>query len=324
MRMGLSIDFDHKIFKDTYFFILGGEPFIDFLRLQEVLRVVWNHIDKPVLISTNATLLDREKIDFLRNKKIEIQVSLSGTSKESHDKYCGQGSFDKAIENIKLLVRARIYTIISMVYTKENYREMEDYFKLALSLGVNEVRFIPMRAIGGGEKCLEILPDQYLVFKQLVEILKEKPEYKKILSRDFFSIAMTVCRYSSYRDSCGIGRNVIFLDADGAVYPCPNFTDKQSRCGNLRDKKLSEIVLESPVLNSLRERYNVKNYPICNECDYCHWYIGDCRAETLSVTSSSFAPSPHCTEYQKMYLDLLWLIAEGFNISNDKSVNNIF
>ena len=293
------------------FIILGGEPLIDADRLSYALRRAEDVFRPASLISTNGTLLTGSAVEKLRSRRVEVQVSLDSHRADRHDAIRGRGVFEKAVAGIRRLVDAGVTTIVSMVFTRESMDEFEPYLDLALKLGVNEARFIPLRTIGFGLTHRDARPDFAASFEHLMGILGRRPELRRLLRRDFFSIAMTLCRYSTPRTGCGIARKVIFIDADGCVYPCPNHVRPEYLCGDLREAALSEIILRSPVLQALRRQYRVANYGRCRDCAFRYWCAGDCRGEVLATMGDATAESPHCQELQQMFRQMLWLIAQG-------------
>jgi radical SAM protein with 4Fe4S-binding SPASM domain len=295
------------------FIILGGEPTLEMERLLEAVDRAAALFKPAPLVSTNGTLLTEATVQQLATRRVDMQVSLDSPSAERHDALRGKGVFDKAIAGVRRLVEAGLPTTLSMVYTRQSVEELEPYLDLARELGVNEARFIPMRLIGRGGEHKEICPDQAAAFDHLVEILDRRAELRPLLLRDYFSILLTVCRFSSPRTGCGIGRKVIFVDADGTVYPCPNHTRPGDACGNLRDSQtgLAQIIERSPVMRAMRERYQVTRYTRCKGCPFRYWCAGDCRGEVVAVEGDPHAPSPHCDELRQTYKRMLWMIADG-------------
>jgi radical SAM protein with 4Fe4S-binding SPASM domain len=293
------------------FIILGGEPFIDAPRLLAALDRAAGLFAPPAMVSTNGTLLTREAVAELTRRRVEVQVSLDSADAEEHDTIRGEGVFEKATTGISRLVNAGVHTIVSMVYTRPDACTLERYFDLALRLGVNEARLIPMRAIGRGLDCADALPDQAEVFEDLMDVLARRPDVRPLLGRDFFSILNAVCRHSTPRTGCGIGRKVLFIDADGLVYPCPNHTTPGHVCGDLRQDDIAAIARNSSVLNALRERYQVERYTSCGTCAFRYWCAGDCRGEVLAATGDPLGPSPHCEELRTVIKEMLWLAAEN-------------
>jgi radical SAM protein with 4Fe4S-binding SPASM domain len=276
-------------------------------------------------------LLTEKAIAELAQHRLDVQVSLDSHLAQKHDAIRGTGVFAKTIKGVTGLVNAGIHTTLSMVYSASNIEDFEPYLNLAKSLGVHEVRFIPLRLIGRGRGCQKISPNQAQAFRHLMEILQRRSDLRPLLVRDYFSIIMTICRFSTPRSGCGIGRKVIFIDADGQVYPCPNHVSRTHACGNVAEKSLTDIVMNSGVMRKMREQYQVANYSSCHDCPFGYWCAGDCRGEVLSITGDPLAPSPHCEELKQVMKDMLWLIAEGnthlgttSQLANGKRIGDLF
>ena len=297
--------------REVSLIILGGEPTIDIERLVGLVKAVETEFIPAPMVSTNGTFLTDYNVARIAEQRLEVQVSLDSYDPSRHDAVRGKGVFKKATDGIRRLVAADVHTIVSMVYTRENISDFEGYLNLALQLGVNEARFIPMRTIGGGLKLTTSLPDQLVAFKNLLEILDRRPEFRPLLLRDYFSILMAVFSFGTPRTSCGLGRKVIFLDADGSVYPCPNFAHSQYLCGNLHEKSLKSLLKDSEVMRQMRHTYHVDKYESCSECAFRYWCVGDCRGEVLALTGDPLAKAPHCEELKNLYLQILWLLADG-------------
>jgi len=296
---------------DASLIVLGGEPLLAPERLLALADGAGELFSAPILVSTNGTLLTSRLVSDLARRNLEVQVSLDSHRAERHDAGRGPGTFRKATEGIRRLVDSAVPTTLSMVYSRENFRDFEPYLALALSLGASEARFIPLRAIGGGMDHTHLRPNQLDAFEHLVDLLGRRPELRPLLRRDYFSIFMTICRYSLPRTGCGIGRKVIFVDADGTVYPCPNHVEPEFACGSLPGESLAGLVHDSPVMKAMRERYVVSNYSRCRTCPFRHWCAGDCRGEVLSLTKDPAAPSPHCAELRRLFVEMIWLLAAG-------------
>lgn len=87
----------------------GGEPLLEFELIKKCSDYIIKHKgDRKVIypITTNGTLLDQEKIEFLVKNNVSLMISLDG-AKESHDanrKFTsGKGSFELIMKNLKAL-----------------------------------------------------------------------------------------------------------------------------------------------------------------------------------------------------------------------------
>jgi radical SAM protein with 4Fe4S-binding SPASM domain len=292
--------------------ILGGEPFLDQPRLLKCIGEAREFFTDEILISTNGTLLSRETPRALLNAGATVQISLDSASPAMHDAVRGNGIFHRAVASAQTLADCGVKTILSMVMTRHSEPELEPYLDLATKLGVHEVRFIPLRRIGRGVHNPDASPDLYACFQRLVEIVRRRPELSRFLRRDFFSILMTACRFSRLRANCGIGRRCLFVDADGAIFPCPNHRAASFRCGHVADTQLAGILESSVVMESIRSEYRLVNMRTCVKCPLCYWCAGDCRAEVLALTGKPDGPSPYCQAIRRVIKDLFWLIAEDW------------
>jgi len=290
--------------------ILGGEPTLQMDRLERLLEGTAHLFTPRPTLSTNGTRLTSDHVRRLAKHRLEVQVSLDSPTAAGHDALRGEGTFEAAIQGVERLVAAEIPTILSMVFTASNIGEFEAYIDLALKVGAREARFIPLRLMGRGAEMGSDLPDLVQAFEVLAEILSRRPELGRLLRRDFFSILKTVCGHAGARSGCGVGARVIFIDADGRIFPCPNHRQEKLCLGSLADGGLEDLVRGSDVMEEVRQAYRVDNYPGCSGCPFRYWCAGDCRGEALNITGDPFASPPHCDELKALIPRLLWLMAD--------------
>ncbi len=291
--------------------LLGGEPLLDLDRLETVVRGVADTFAGAPMLSSNGTLVDGSAAALLADLGVDVQLSLDGPTAAVNDPVRGEGSFARALAGAEQLVAAQVPLTLSMVYDATNLDQLEAYADLALALGAREVRFIPLRLIGRAAGDARRAPDQRLALARLLDLLDRRPEARRLLRRDFFTITREVCRRSGPRTSCGIGRRVVFVDADGAVYPCPNHRTPEMRCGHLAQTPLEQVVRESPGMVRVRRTFRVDRYERCGRCPVRPWCAGDCRGESVALHGRVEAPVPHCEEMRELIPELMWLVADG-------------
>jgi organic radical activating enzyme len=115
--------------------ISGGEPLLyqDFCR---ILNYAKEKISR-ITILTNGTLTTKEYAEHISKANARVQVSIESANSRVHDSIRGRGSFDKAIEGIKMLLHAGVDDIeIVQTLTRESISESESVVKLAGKLGV--------------------------------------------------------------------------------------------------------------------------------------------------------------------------------------------
>lgn len=100
--------------KEYYF--TGGEPFIN----KDIFRILGATLAVgPATVLTNATRFTEEKIAQLAKLRddsiysLELRVSIDGFSPETNDPIRGEGTFDQAMNGVRMLVAAGFLPIIT-------------------------------------------------------------------------------------------------------------------------------------------------------------------------------------------------------------------
>ncbi|MHA1376216.1 MAG: radical SAM protein [Promethearchaeota archaeon] len=127
--------------------ILGGEPLLSKEKVIEIAEI-GKYFGLEVMVSTNGLLIDQPFAKEAKKNDLVVQVSLDGSREEINSILRGKGNFEKSLNGIKCLIKEGVYTIISMVVHKDNFHDIEDFFYLGLSLGVTEIRYIPLKIMG--------------------------------------------------------------------------------------------------------------------------------------------------------------------------------
>ena len=130
----------HREKKELSVGFYGGEPLINFKEIKRIVEYSkskfkdWNLI---FTITTNATMLDEENMQFLIENRFKTLISLDGP-RENHDAkrvYAdGSGTFDDVVKNLERLKELnpayyKEYIHFSIVYSKDlSLRSLFDFF----------------------------------------------------------------------------------------------------------------------------------------------------------------------------------------------------
>ena len=110
--------------------LTGGEPLVrdDFTEIVEHIKEVLTV--QTLGISTNATLINDENIDFIVSNFDQVDISIDGVDENTCSKIRGKGVFEKVIKAIHKLHSRDFYSIsMSMVFSEKNC-EMSKEFKM--------------------------------------------------------------------------------------------------------------------------------------------------------------------------------------------------
>lgn len=272
-----------------YVNIGGGEPTIrpDF----------WDIVNYTVArgigvkFSTNGSRITKARAQQLSSMDyVDIQVSLDGATAEVNDRVRGKGSFDRAMSALRELADAGFSDPkISVVVTRENIEQLDDFAALARSVG-GTLRLTRLRPAGRGADTWDALHPTSDQQRYLYEWLKAAPD--PILTGDSFFHLSALGDPLEGLNMCGAGKVVCLVDPVGDVYACPFAIHGEFLAGNiLSDGGFSRVWRESSKFASLRETEPGGTCTTCSAFDRCR---GGCMAAKFFTGLSVDDPDPEC------------------------------
>lgn len=162
--------------------LCGGETMLRRDLIYKISQAINNSPFHKVSLCTvsNGYLINEEIADKLSQCGLEIiQISLDGATADSHDWLRNKkGSFEHAINAIKLLIHRNIKVAVAFTPTKKNINELEKAIDMAHDLGVRFFRLQPTMSLGRARNNLtQYLLDyeEYLQMKFLID--KKRMQY---------------------------------------------------------------------------------------------------------------------------------------------------
>lgn len=265
----------------------GGEPFMrpDFLEILAACH------ERGIMtcISTNGTLFTPELVEHLsQNRLVAIQVSLDGAQKETCEEIRGEGTYDSAIDALKLLAASSIPTSINTVLTTQNADEVPALHELAEELGV-ALRISRFRPSGRGAYNWESLrpkPSQLLAFS---DWLSSRSDVRT--GDSFFSLTSQE-RQGLGLNLCGACKLTCCVGPTGKIYPCAFLQSDRFEAGDLRNHTFKEIWDDSEIFTSFRG-LRIHSCEACQRFDQCH---GGCPAVAYHLKDDIEGGDPECLE----------------------------
>jgi radical SAM protein with 4Fe4S-binding SPASM domain len=283
----------------------GGEP----LMRPDIFDIIDYASQKRISIDllTNGVLVTEKVLNRLEDSNIfNVQVSIDGIG-ETHDKFRGRkGTYERAINAIKLLKDAKYNVSISSTVNKQNMSEIPRIIDMAIDLGLHSFKttfFMPTgRGKGNIDKLVLTRQDAkdftYMMIRKKKEVgnsifISSETEFPWLVDGLDKKRLESMRLDESSKISCTAGTSSFYLTPDGKVAPCPflrNFI-----AGDVRVSDIREIWDNSPTFDIFRNITRGSLKGKCGDCEYlgimCY---GGCRAAALAHTGDLYADDPTC------------------------------
>jgi len=260
----------------------GGEPMLLGTKIKNYIKIAKRNF-KITRLTTNGTLINDKNVKCLKDIDF-IQVSLDGTQK-IHNYIRGSGTFEKAINGIKLLKYYRIPCSIMMTVSDYNLSLLKEVYKISQTLNV-PFGFERITNMGRGKNFLSLSKTNT---KNLIKRAREL----KIESTDPLYIINDKPRRdyllkNKIIGGCAAGNMAIVIDADMNLLPCVRL---RIPLGNIKTMKIAEILEKSKMVKRLKNRNLLKGK--CGKCSY-KFICGGCRANAYASSNDYLGEDPGC------------------------------
>jgi SynChlorMet cassette radical SAM/SPASM protein ScmE len=291
--------------------LLGGEPFIreDFQEL--IAGIVRNKMRFSIL--TNGTLITEEMAAFLAStgRCNLIQVSIDGSMPITHDSFRGEGSFRRAADGLKLLMKHQLPAAVRVTIHRRNVRDLEEVSKLLLEdvglsgFSTNSAGYFGLCRKNTQEVQLTV-EERCLAMDALLKLTKKYEGRISAMAGPLAEARMWLdmerARRSGlkrtpnggYLTSCGGPMTKLAVRADGVMVPCAQLAGME--LGRINSDSLTEVWRDNGDLNLFRDRSSIplEDFDFCRECEYVTFCRGGCPAVADSMVGSPYHPSPDC------------------------------
>lgn len=292
----------------------GGEPLMNFEVVEAVVkygRRIEMECDKRFYftITTNGTLLNNQRIDFINENMDNVVISIDGR-KECHDLVrhdCyGKGSYDRIVPLAQKLVsgRAGKSYFVRGTFTAKNKDFSNDVMHLA-DLGFKEISVEPV--VGSGS-------DLYFKESDIPEIMEEYEnlalKYIDRLASDdkfrFYHFYINLddgpCLFKRVT-ACGAGYEYMAVSPDGKLYPCHQFVGQDEFViGDIYNGIFNNKLCMELENNTVFEKES------CRECWAKLFCSGGCHANAFFTNGNMKQPNELSCILQKKRIECALMI----------------
>lgn len=260
-RMSLKVAFDaidffleHSIDSESVDFgFYGGEPMLEFPLVKKCVEYIEENRgnrDVKYSLTTNATLLTDDMIDFFKQYGVEVTISLDGP-REIHNSnritvVGGQGSYEKVIESLKKIkdtwrqCQSKV-NFNAVMSPKYGFKIYSDFFQNTdLVKDFSAVVNLPSNNYTSeinqfNNKFVEEF--NYELFKYYFSILRKDSKIKttKVVRQHYqrlvddihacLKVEVGDLSYDHHSGPCVIGRHRLFVDTNGKMFPCERVSE---------------------------------------------------------------------------------------------------
>ena len=309
-----SVDFmfeesgSNRVANLTFF---GGETLLNFKVLKKTLayaRARAAVLEKEVQFSltTNATLLRPEVIEWLVDNEVGVTISIDGP-KESQDKFRvfnnGMGSYELVLPKIKELLKQHTTRLIGarVTLTRQNLDVKKIFRHLTEEMGFWSVGFAPVTTADGRDYAIEgeQYDDMLAQFKELAE------EYKTAALENrhhgFSNLNETLeelHKGMSKAFPCGAGLGLVGVATDGDVALCHRFAGSdEHNIGSVQsgvDREKQSRFLET---------HHIAHKTDCHSCWARPLCAGGCYHEAHTRYGTTTKPNLHYCDWIRSWTD---------------------
>jgi radical SAM protein with 4Fe4S-binding SPASM domain len=263
--------------------VLGGEPML-YPHILEMLRFI-RSLGMDVELFTNGTGITPEMAKTFYAMRVRVVLKMNTFDETTQDKLSGRKGAYKHIHSAFDNLRQAGYPSadrfmgISTVICQQNIEELPKLWEWLRDQGIAPY-FEMITPQGGarGNEALDITSKQAEeFFHKIAEIDRTKYGHRWEPQPPLVG---GICLRHQF--SCAVS-------SDGNVQPCVGVTIP---IGNLREKKLADILRDSEVVSDLKSYKSMIKGP-CGECDSLAECYG-CRGAAYQLTGDYLASDPLC------------------------------
>jgi len=251
---------------NIYCTFIGGEPLLKFSLIKEAVKVgkeIAKKKKRKIFFNlvTNGTLLNNQRIDFLKRNNFYVVLSFDGDKKtqDQQRSFCnGTSCFQLVKNNLIKLNKVIPNIIVRMTVTPSSAKSLAKNVEFFLSKNIDRIGFVPVYEGNWSNDDIQIFKKNV---KKVIEIwaknIKKHSNFYIMPLLDYLKTwKIENFNFHPYMHLCQLGnRSRYSISVKGDIYPCHRFAslqDKKFKLGNIfqggvekqTEKKLDDLVYQ--------------------------------------------------------------------------------
>jgi SynChlorMet cassette radical SAM/SPASM protein ScmE len=287
----------------------GAEPFCREDLSELIHGIVHNRMRFTIL--TNGTLLTEEMASFLSStgRCDDVQVSIDGSTSETHDACRGEGNFLRAMRGIEILREHSVPVSVRVTIHRHNVHDLDNIAELLLeeiglpSFSTNSASFMGLCRMNAED--VQLTTEERSIVMDTILSLDKKYNGRIYANAGPLAEAKTWCEMEKarregiealprcgYLTGCSGPQSKIAVRADGAIVPCIQMSHIE--LGRINRDDLTKVWQNHPELKRLRDRSSIplSDFEFCEGCEYINYCTGNCPALAYTIMGEEDHPSP--------------------------------
>ena len=310
----------------VYMTFLGGEPLLNRELLFNAIEMIdtefKNKIKFRYSITTNATLLDDESIEFLINNNFNLSISVDG-DEETHNlnrrSTNGANLYPLVTNNIKKLLDKSAIFNIRMTITANNVHKFFHNIKYFYEMGIDQIYIGCDFFAEWDENTLKVFDTQLDLIDDFYIQYIEPCDKKIVNIYDHMFSTFIVDRKSRY---CSAGTKEHYtITSTGEIYPCgyvANIEKGKWSLGNINNSENFNNFFE-------RAKNSVIKKSKCTDCDI-RFACNAAKCGFKNYLSTGFLNKPSdvmCKMEKILYKHEYLVISKLYKMRSKRLINNI-
>lgn len=276
----------------------GGEPTMCWKTIKSVINYTCKY-GVNYAIETNGSLLNKERIAFLKEHNVSVGISINGIDADEHDGFSAMpGAFDKTMKNLSIMkdLNFEPSDIVTSI-SRETLPSLRERIKFFDDLGFKSVKINIIQKSGRAEKMFE--ENKLLSVEDTIKVHEEmekiQNEVKTFISLDVPHCMKGYNEFSHGITQCGINHMLCILpNLDIALCGYGTFDSSIILDRIVPDFDLENCWENHPKLHELRSAREQRLSGVCKKCVHFMSCLGSCRIKAYREYGRWDAPYPDC------------------------------